>query len=205
MAVLSLPKCVCFIAAYLVFGSRGLALSSNQALGSPDSLLIVPSNASFSDTSSSNVAELCTSSLMWTGSTGKEAEFLGNCFQAWKSFLMTDYSKYKGTLFEFSLLGAPSAFPALEKMVTPRRYVQGESSIHLPCKTSLLTISSSDTCTIVIANIADIPRGILPKEPPGPFPRSDSARFDEIRNRMVAVRAGCLEERKEVGWAVSGK
>ena len=69
----------------------------------------------------------------------------------------------------------------------------------------LLTMRRSDTCTLAIADIADLPRGILPNEPPGPFPRSDLARFNDIRSSFVAVRAGCLGRRKELGWAVTGK
>ena len=44
---------------------------------------------------------------------------------------MTDFLDNKGTLFEFSLTGAPSVFPDLDKMATPRRYVKSESTVHL--------------------------------------------------------------------------
>lgn len=62
-----------------------------------------------------------------------------------------------------------------------------------------------DTCTIAIVNLADVPAGILPDEPPGPFPRSDLARFGDFRSSMHAVRTGCVGRRKETGWAVAGK
>ena len=122
MGVFSLFKNIYFLSAYLISGSRGLTLASDRALGSPDSLLTVPINVSLSHSE-----ELCTDSLIWTGSTGFDAEFTDDCYNAWSTFLMTDFSTSKGTIFEFSHQGVPSSFPGMAQMATPRRYIKSES------------------------------------------------------------------------------
>ncbi|KAF6218772.1 hypothetical protein HO133_005315 [Letharia lupina] len=130
--------------------------------------------------------ERCTSSLIWVGSTGYDSEFKDNCFQAWRRFLSSDFALYKNTEFEFLHPGVTPSHPDVPKMATPRRYIM-------------------KSCTVALANLADIPIGILPTEPPGPFPRSDLGRFVDFRSPIIAVRTGCLGMRKEVGWAAVGR
>ena len=199
MGLLSLHKISCFLTAYLITSAAGLALPLNHALRSSDSLDTV-----FSNVSNPNMVEMCTSSLMWIGGTSYDYIFTDNCYQAWKTFLATDMVTHMSTEFEFLQQGVTPSFPGIPKMATPRRYVKGESTIHPECMITSLTRRCPDSCTLAIVNIVDVPNGILPVEPPGPFPRSDLGRFSEIRKPMIAVRAGCLGRRKEAGWAIAG-
>ena len=200
MGVLFLLVVSTFLTSYLIRGSAGLALPLNQVLDSPNSLTITSLNVSDPEE-----GELCTSSLIWTGNTGFDAAFTEDCYQAQRKFQLTDLTMYKGLQFEFLMRGVTPAFSGTPKMATPRRYITSESTVHLGCKLISLTRRCPDSCTLAIANVADIPRGILPDEPPGPFPRSDLARFSQIRNSMILVRSGCLGRKKKSGWAVVGK
>lgn len=181
MGALSMLRFFCLLTVYLTIGIAGLTLPLNQAVDSPGSLTMVSPNVT-----DPNTVALCTSSLIWTGSTGYDYEFTNDCYQAWQTFLQTDFASYKSIKFEFLHQGLTPAYPGVRKMATPRRYIK-------------------NSCTIAIANIADIPKGILPNEPPGPFPLSDLGRFSDFRLPISVVRAGCLGEKKELGWAVTGK
>lgn len=200
MGVLSLLGISSFLTPYLISGSAGFALPLNQELDSPNSLTITSPNVS-----APRGVELCTSSLIWTGSTGYDAAFTEDCYHAQREFQMTDLKTYRALQYEFLMQGVKPVFPGIPKMATPRRYVKSESTFHLECKLIPLTRRCSDSCTLAIANLADIPSGILPEEPPGPFPRSDLARFNDIRLSMIAVRAGCLGKKNKSGWAIVGK
>ena len=200
MGVLSLLGMSSFFTPYLINGSAGLALPPNQVLDSPNSLTLTTPNVS-----DQRGVEACTSSLIWTGSTGYDAAFTEDCYHAQRKFQMTDLIMHRGAQYEFLMQGVTPGFPGKPKMATPRRYVESESTFHLECKLIPLTRRCPDSCTLAIANLADIPSGILPDEPPGPFPRSDLARFTDIRLSMVAVRAGCLGKKRKSGWAVVGK
>ena len=198
MGVFSLLKAFCFLTCYLTVGIAALTLPLNQAVDSTDSLTTLSLNVS-----SPAVQELCTSSLLWVGSTSCDSQLITACFLAWK-LVETDFTRHKNAQFEFLQQGATPSHPASVKMATPRRYVNSESTVPVGDKVMWLIIRWPDLCTITIANLADIPRGILPSQPPGPFPWSDLARFSDFRNTILAVRAGCLGRRKEVGWAVTG-
>lgn len=200
MGVLSLLGFSSFLTPYLISGTAGLALPLNQIFDSPNSLTITSPNVS-----APRGVEQCTSSLIWTGSTGFDAAFTQDCYDAQQEFQMTDLITYRDLQYEFLMQGAKPRFPGKTKMATPRRYFKSESTFHLECKLIPLTRRYSDSCTLAIANLADIPRGILPDEPPGPFPRSDLARFNNIRLSMMAVRAGCLRRENKSGWAIVGK
>ena len=200
MGFLPFLQIFCFLTFYLTFGTTGLTLPPTQAIGDSASLTTVAFNASFS-----TPQELCTPSLIWTGNMDHTAAFTDNCFRAWKVFLLGDLKTYKGVAFEFLKQGVLPSFSSLPKMATPRRYIKSESTVRLERNITSLTMGRLGTCTLAIANIADIPKGILPNEPPGPFPRSDWADFSDFRSPMMAVRAGCLGRRKQLGWAVSGK
>ena len=52
--------------------------------------------------------------------------------------------------------------------------------------------------------MAEVPRGILPMEPPGPFPRSDLGTFSDFRRPIIAVRSNCVIKENRVGWAMTG-
>lgn len=199
MAVSPLLKAFCFVTGCLTVGIAGLTLPLDPGLDSPDSLTTV----SLNESNHPAVEGLCTSSLLWVGSTSIGSQLTTDCFLAWKLFLK-DFSIYKNIQFEFLQQGATASYPGTVKMATPRRYINSESNIHVGTKIVWLIMRRLDLCTIAIVNLADIPRGILPSQPPGPFPRSDLGRFTDFRTAIVAVRAGCLGRRKEVGWAVSG-
>ena len=200
MGVYSLLGTPCFLAAYLLVGAVSLTLPANP-LDSPGSLTITsPLNAS-----DAIGQDQCTSSLIWTGSTKYNAEFTHSCYKAWTTFLNTDLFIYKGTEFEFLYQGVSASYPNLPKMITPRRYIESESTIHIDCQVTSLIKRCLDSCTIVIANLADLPRGILPREPPGPFPRSDVARYLDFRGPLTGVRSYCLGKLKKSGWTVTGK
>ena len=200
MGVLFLLGTSCFLTAYLRIGTASLTLPS-KPLDSPGSLTITsPINAS--DTFS---PEECTSSLIWTGSTTYDADFTQSCYQAWTDFLSTDFIRHKGSEFEFLYQGVLPMYPNLPKMITPRRYVQGESRLFIGCQITSLIKRHLDSCTLVIANLVDLPRGILPREPPGPFPRSDMASYQDFRGPLTSLRSFCLGQKKKSGWAVAGK
>ena len=200
MVVLSFLEILCLFSVYLIRGAVSIALPPNQVLDDPGSLTIVPANASFS-----KLEELCTNSLIWKGGTKYDNEFSSHCFQAWQTFLSTDMAKYKGLDFEFLHQGAPPSFSGIPKVATPRRYVNSESNLHLEGLTGSLTNHCLDSCTIAIANMADIPKGILPDQPPGPFPKSDVGRFHDLRASIKAVRLGCLARKQASGYAIAGK
>lgn len=200
MGVLSLLGNSCFLIACLLTGTDGLTLPLNP-LDNPGSLTITsPIN-----TSSTIGPEQCTSSLIWTGNTAYDAEFAQSCYQAWSIFLRTDMFTYKGTEFEFLYQGVQPSYPTLPKMTTPRRYIQGESTLHIVCPVTSLIKQYLDACTLVIANLVDLPSGILPNERPGPFPRSDVARYLDFRGPLTGVRSYCLGKKKKSGWTVAGK
>lgn len=124
MGVLFLFEVLCFLTVYLISGTAGLLL--NQALDSPGSLTDISLNAS-----DSGVRELCTSSLMWSGSTSYDFRLTNDCFQAWRAFQSTDLVKYQSTEFEFLQNGVAPAHPGIAQMATPRRYVRSQSTLHL--------------------------------------------------------------------------
>ena len=188
---------VFFLIVSLTIGTVGLTLP----LVPIDASLITPAL----NTSGRPKTEICISSLIWTGSTEFDAEFTNHCFYAWRTFLRTDHETYRGIEFEFLQQGAAPSRPGVPTMDTPRRYISGKSTVHVEDRDMSLTIRWTGSCTIAIANLANIPKGILPREPPGPFPRSDLARFNEFTRPMSAVRANCLGRRKELGWAPAGK
>ena len=126
MGVLSLLEISCFLTAYLLIGTDSLTLPLNP-LDSPGSLTITsPINASIAVS-----PDQCTSSLIWTGSTVYDAGFTQACYQAWSTFLSTDLFKYKGAEFEFLYQGVSPSYPNIPAMITPRRYIQGKSTIHI--------------------------------------------------------------------------
>ena len=200
MGVLSLLGASCWLTAYLLIGTDSLTPPLNP-LDSPGSLTITsPINASVTFG-----PDQCTSSLIWTGSTVYDAQFTQSCYQAWNTFITTDLSKYRGAKFEFLYQGVSPSYPNIPKMITPRRYIQGESTIHIGYQCNSLIMRYLDSCTLVIANLVDLPRGILPNEPPGPFPRSDVARYLDFRGPLTGVRSYCLGRKKKSGWTVAGK
>lgn len=107
-----------FLNSFLIIGAAGLTLPPNQEIDAPDSLTILSVNAS------DIPIPICTSSFIWTGSAGPPYKFKDDCYQAWQSFLTTDYSAYKNRKFEFSQLGLTDAWPGVPKMATPRRYIK---------------------------------------------------------------------------------
>ena len=127
MGILFLFKVLCFVTVYLTSGTAGLPL--NQALDSPGSL----TNISLS-VSDSVVRELCTPSLIWSGSTGYDFELTNDCSQAWRTFLRTDFMQYKTTEFEFLQQGVMPSHPGIPQMATPRRYIKSQSTVHLEDK-----------------------------------------------------------------------
>ena len=200
MGALSLLGNTCLLIACLLTGTNGLTLPLNSP-DNPGSLTITsPINAT-----DPTGPEQCTSSLIWTGSTAYDAEFTQACYKAWTTFLRTDMSKYKSTEFEFHYQGVSRSYPNLPTMTTPRRYIQGKSTFHIGCQVTWLTNRYLDSCTLVIANLVDLPRGILPNEPPGPFPRSDVAKYLDFRGPLIGVRSECLGRKKQSGWTVAGK
>ena len=197
MGVLSLLGTSCFFTAYLFVGTATLTVP----LDTPSSLTITsPINAS-----DSVGPDQCTSSLIWTGSTKYDNVFTHSCYVAWTTFLNTDLFKYKGAEFEFLYRGVSPSYPNIPKMTTPRRYIESESTVHIGGQVTLLIMRYPDSCTIVIANLVDLPRGILPTEPPGPYPRSDIARYLDFRGPLTGVRSYCLGRKKKSGWTVAGK
>lgn len=135
MGVFSLLKAFCFLTCYLTVGIAALTLPLNQALDGPDSPATVSLNAS----NPATVEELCTSSLIWAGSTGFDSVFTTDCFLAWKSFL-ADYARYKNMQFEFLQQGTTPSYPRSSKMATPRRYINSESTVHVRNKVMWLTM-----------------------------------------------------------------
>lgn len=123
-----------FLAVYMIIGTAGLTLPLSQAPDSLGSLATVSANVSEAVS-----RELCTSSLIWTGSTSYDAEFTTNCFEAWRTFLDTDYLKYRTKEFEFLQRGATPSYPKLPKMATPRRYISSESKAYLQDRFMSLT------------------------------------------------------------------
>lgn len=121
-----LLEIIFFIAVYMTIGTAGLTLPPNQAPDSPGSLTIVSVNVS-----DALPIELCTSSLIWTGSTSYDTEFTMNCFEAWRKFLDTDFLKYRSRDFEFLQRGVTPSHPKLPKMATPRRYISSKSKAYL--------------------------------------------------------------------------
>ena len=200
MGLLSLLGTSRFLIAYLLLGTASLTLPVNP-LENPGSLSIAtPLNVS--DPIGS---EQCTSSLIWTGSTTYDHEFTQSCYEAWTTFLHGDMLTYMGTEFEFLYQGVSPSYPSLPKMSTPRRYIQGESTVRIGRQVTSLIMCYLDSCTLVIANLVDLPRGILPNEPPGPFPRSDIAKYLDFRGPLTGVRSFCLGQKKKSGWTVAGK
>ena len=125
MGAISLLLPYVFIA-YLLTSTASPTLPVNQAPGDPISLTTTYANAS-----NTKGRELCTSSLMWAGSTGYDAEFSTDCYQAWRKFLQKDVLEYKEENFEFLLQGASPSYPEIPKMATPRRYIKGELSLQI--------------------------------------------------------------------------
>ena len=190
----------CFLTAYLLTGTASLTLPPTP-LDSPRSLTITsPINASVAVS-----PEECTSSLIWTGSTAYDKDFTQSCYQAWIIFLNTDLFKHKSEAFEFLYQGVSPAYPNLPKMITPRRYIQGKSKVLIGCHVTSLIKLHLESCTLLIANLVDLPRGILPKEPPGPFQRSDIARYQDFRGPLTGLRSFCLGMMKKSGWTLAGK
>lgn len=190
----------CLLTLCWTLGAAGLTLPPNQAIDSPGSLTMQSLN-----TTNPPAVELCTSSLIWTGGTGYDYELTDDCFQAWQTFLHTDLATHMSAEFEFAQQGLAPAHPGIPYMATPRRYIKSESTEHLVDNFMSLITRRPGSCTIAIANIADIPRGILPNQSPGPFPRSDLGRFADFRLPISTVRANCLGRRKMLGWAAVGK
>ena len=200
MGVLLLLGTSCFLTAYLLIGTASLTLPPNP-LDSPALLIITsPMNASVTAR-----PEQCTSSLIWTGSTTYDADFTQSCYRAWVTFLSTDFFKHREQEFEFLHQGVSPAYPDLQKMTTPRRYIQGESTVFIGCQVTSLIKRHLDSCTLLIASLVDLPRGILPQEPPGPFQRSDVARYRDFRGPLIGLRSFCLGQKKMSGWTVAGK
>lgn len=200
MGVASLLEVFFLLTAYLSTGAISLTLPLNQAFGRPVSPTTALLNAS-----DQMVAEKCTSSSLWTGGWDYSRDFAYDCFKAYDIFLDTDARSYSGIEFEFLQPGAAPSYPNLPKMATPRRYLKGESKIHLECSVIPLTIRCPGSCTIAIVNIVDIPRGILPAQSSEPVPRSDAGQLGDFKDSIVALRGRCVGEEKQAGWAVAGK
>lgn len=200
MGVASLLELLFLLTAYLSTGATSLTLPLNQAYGRP-----VSPTTPLLNSSDLMVAEKCTSSPLWTGDWDYSRDFTYYCFQAYKTFLRKDADRYSGIEFEFLRPGAASFFTNLPKMATPRRYVKGESTIHLECRVIPLTMRCPGSCTIAIVNIVDIPRGILPAQSSEPVPRSDAGQLSDFRIPMMGLRGQCVGEEKQAGWAVAGK
>lgn len=61
------------------------------------------------------------------------------------------------------------------------------------------------TCTWAIVNLKDIPLGRLPHAPPGPYPASDVATFDQFYDSgLIGVDSRCLRH-GDLGYAIVGK
>lgn len=125
MGALFLLEVFCFLTVYLTISTAGLTLPLNQALDSPGSLTTTSLNVSNAD-----ALPRCTGSLIWTGSTGYDAQFTENCYRAWRIFFMADFRVHKNAEFEFLQQGVTASYPGLPKMATPRRYVMSESISH---------------------------------------------------------------------------
>ena len=126
MGVLVVLGIFCFFTVYLTIGTAALTLPPTQALDSPGSLTTISLNVS-------NLAakEACTSSLIWAGGTGYDAGFTTDCYNAWRNFLATDFTKYTSTDYEFSQRGVAPSHLGVPQMATPRRYVASDSIVHL--------------------------------------------------------------------------
>ena len=124
MGVISFFRICCFLTVYLLTGIVSLTLPVNPP-GSPGSLSTLSPNAS-----NPIMTEQCTSSLIWTGSTAYDAQFMAACYQAWRIYLTGDLLKYTSTEFEFLQKGYSPSFLGKPTMTTPRRYVKRESSIY---------------------------------------------------------------------------
>ena len=135
MAVFSLLKAFCFLTCSLTVGIAALTLPLNQALDGLDSLTTVPLNAS----NPVAVEALCTSSLLWVGSTSCDSQLTTDCYLAWKSFV-TELAEYKSTQFEFLQQGVTPSYPGSVKMATPRRYINSESTVHVGDKVMSLIV-----------------------------------------------------------------
>ena len=120
-----LLKAFCFLTGCLTVGIAGLTLPLDQGLDSPDSLTTVSMNVSKPD-----AEELCTSSLLWIGSTSFDVQLTTDCFLMWKLFLK-DFARYKDLQFEFLQKGATPSHPLSVKIAPPRRYVSSESIVHV--------------------------------------------------------------------------
>lgn len=134
MHVLLVLEFFCFLTVYLSIGTTGLTLPLNLALDSSDPFTIVSLNVS--DPAAVGV---CTSSLIWAGSTGYDSMFTDHCFQAWREFVRTDLAMYKSIQFEFLQQGVTPSHPGVRTMATPRRYVKGESTNHFENQVMSLT------------------------------------------------------------------
>lgn len=129
MGVLVILGIFCFHTVYLTIGTAALTLPLDQALDSPGSLTTISLNVS-----NPAAKEVCTSSLIWTGSRGYDAGFTNDCYQAWRKFLATDFTKYRSTDYEFLQQGVTPSHLGVPKMATPRRYVASDSTVHLKIK-----------------------------------------------------------------------
>lgn len=126
---------ICFLTVYLTIGTAGLTLPLNQELDSPGLPSLVSLNVS-----DVPVRVLCTSSLIWTGSTGYDSKFTDDCYQAWRIFLGSDFALYKSDELEFLQRGVTPSHSGVPKMATPRRYIMSESLVHPEDQVMSLTL-----------------------------------------------------------------
>ena len=67
------------------------------------------------------------------------------------------------------------------------------------------SLSVIDSCTWAIVSLRDISSGQLPNAPPGPYPSSDVATFDQFYDSaLFGVDSRCLKH-GTLGYAVVGK
>lgn len=67
------------------------------------------------------------------------------------------------------------------------------------------SLSVIGTCTWAIVSLRDVPSGKLPNAPPGFYPTSDVATFDQFfDSALFGVDSRCLK-RGTVGYAILGK
>lgn len=128
----------------------------------------------------------CVNEATWFGTSGFSKQFYDDCQRAWDVMDLADFLRYKKDIWlEFLSTNAKPSLSQLEHLQTPRRYTYG-------------------TCTWAIVSLRDVPSGKLPNAPPGFYPTSDVATFDQFfDSALFGVDSRCLK-RGTVGYAILG-
>jgi len=70
--------------------------------------------------------------------------------------------------------------------------------------TAALLIVELEDCTIAIINKNDLSPTFLPGMAPQVFQATDVASYINIYESLLALTGDCMEEEKQVGWALAG-